>query len=110
VRNKISTHPATLPSEITERKTCDSTHSETISKAVVTGESGDGAAFQVREAHGVGLVGPDGGAASALGLGGAQSVVGQLTLEVALEVAGGGEGPHHELHGGQQLRCPGGGR
>ncbi len=39
----------------------------------------------------------------ALRLGGAQSVVGQLSLEVALEFAGGGEGLHHELHGGQQL-------
>ncbi|GGU13077.1 hypothetical protein GCM10010272_67910 [Streptomyces lateritius] len=39
----------------------------------------------------------------ALGRGGAQTVVGQLALEVALEFAGGGEGLHHELHGGQQL-------
>lgn len=48
----------------------------------------------------------DGGAAAALvalGLGGAQAVVGQLALEVALEFASGGEGLHHELHGGQQL-------
>ncbi|MEU7414699.1 hypothetical protein AB0B40_36280 [Streptomyces sp. NPDC042638] len=35
--------------------------------------------------------------------GGPQSVVRQLPLTVALEFAGGGEGLHHELHGGQQL-------
>ncbi|GCD40796.1 hypothetical protein GKJPGBOP_00449 [Streptomyces paromomycinus] len=80
---------------------------------VVAGEGGAGAAFQVRGAHGVSLVGRDGGAASALvalGLGGAQAVVGQLALEVALEFAGGGEGLHHELHGGQQLAGARGGR
>ena len=52
------------------------------------------------------FVGRDGGAAPALvalGLGGPQPVVGQFALEVALEFAGGGEGLHHELHGGQQL-------
>ncbi|MBD3006440.1 hypothetical protein [Streptomyces sp. 5-10] len=62
--------------------------------AVVAGEGGDGAALQVRGAHGVGLRGCHGGSAPALasfGLGGAQSVVGQLPLEVALELAGGGE-------------------
>ncbi|MEV0259844.1 hypothetical protein AB0I49_00645 [Streptomyces sp. NPDC050617] len=31
------------------------------------------------------------------------SVVGTFTLEVALKCAGGGEGLHHELLGGQQL-------
>lgn len=36
-------------------------------------------------------------------VGGAQSVVGQLPLEVALEFVGGGEGLEHALHGGQQL-------
>jgi hypothetical protein len=73
---------------------------------VVAAEGGDGAAFQVRGAYGVGLRGRHGGAASALaslGLSGAESVVGEFTLEVAPEFAGGGEGPHHELHGGQQL-------
>jgi hypothetical protein len=72
----------------------------------VAGEGGDGATFQVRGAHGVGLVSRDGGAAAAflaLRLGGSQAVVGQLSLEVTLEFTGGGEGPHHELHGGQQL-------
>ncbi|CAM5672473.1 hypothetical protein SGRIM128S_09215 [Streptomyces griseomycini] len=33
VRNKISTHPDTLPTKIDKRKTRSSTHSETISKA-----------------------------------------------------------------------------
>ncbi|MBO8185298.1 hypothetical protein JW592_07425 [Streptomyces sp. DW4-2] len=32
-----------------------------------------------------------------------QLQAGELALEVALEFAGGGEGLHHELHGGQQL-------
>jgi len=76
--------------------------------AGVAGEDGDGAAFQIRGAHGAGCFGRHGGAAAALaalGLGGAQSVVGQLALEVALEFAGGREGLHHELHGGQQLAC-----
>ncbi|MET9914505.1 hypothetical protein ABZZ74_48780 [Streptomyces sp. NPDC006476] len=41
-------------------------------------------------------------ALAALGLGGAWSVVGQLALDVALEFPG-GEGLHHELHGGQQF-------
>ncbi|MFE5940168.1 hypothetical protein ACFQ69_32925 [Streptomyces sp. NPDC056470] len=65
----------------------------------VAGEGGDGASFQVRGAHVGSLPSRDGGAASALGalgLGGAQSVVGELALEVALEFAGGGEGLHHE--------------
>ncbi|MDQ1014386.1 hypothetical protein [Streptomyces afghaniensis] len=73
---------------------------------VVAGEGGGGPAFQVRGAHGVGLVGRDDGAAPALvalGLGGPQSVLGQLALEVTLEFAGGGEGLHHELHRGQQF-------
>ncbi|MEU9759003.1 hypothetical protein [Streptomyces sp. NPDC047985] len=51
--------------------------------AVVAGEGGDGAAFQVRGAYGVGLVGRDGGAAPALvtlRLGGPQPVVRQLPL------------------------------
>ncbi|MFG2881084.1 hypothetical protein ACGFYV_01930 [Streptomyces sp. NPDC048297] len=77
---------------------------------MVAGEGGDGSAFQVRGANGVGLVGRDGGATPALvalGRRGAQPVVGQLALEVVLEVAlkfaGGSEGLHHELHRGQQL-------
>lgn len=60
----------------------------------VAGQGSDGAALQVRGAYAGGLRGRDGGAASALaalGLGGAQTVEGQLTLEVALEFAGGGE-------------------
>ncbi|MDH2388780.1 hypothetical protein QCN29_08265 [Streptomyces sp. HNM0663] len=59
---------------------------------MVASEGGDGPAFQVRSAHASGLRGRHGGAAStlaALGLGGAQSVVGQFALEVALEFAGG---------------------
>ncbi|MFJ2847625.1 hypothetical protein ACIPD2_39330 [Streptomyces griseofuscus] len=73
---------------------------------VVAGEGGDGAALQVGGAGVGGLRGQHGGAASALaapGLGGAQPVVGQLALEVALEFAGSGEGLHHELHRGQQF-------
>ena len=35
VRNKISTHPDTLPTKLATRKTHSSTHSETISKCVV---------------------------------------------------------------------------
>jgi hypothetical protein len=73
--------------------------------AVVAGEGGDGAAFQVRGAHVVGLRDCHGAAASALaalGFGGAQAVVGQLALEVALEFAGGGEGLHPEIQAGQE--------
>ncbi len=33
IRNKISTYPDTLSTKIARRKTCSSTHSETISKA-----------------------------------------------------------------------------
>lgn len=72
---------------------------------VVAGEGGDRAPLHVRGAHVADLRGRHGGAAPALrtlGLGGAQSVVGQFPLKVALEFAGGGEGLHHELHGGQQ--------
>ncbi|MEW1906695.1 hypothetical protein [Streptomyces sp. NPDC086147] len=70
---------------------------------VVAGEGGDGAAFEVRGAYLVGLRGRHRGAApalGALGLGGTQSVVGQLALEVALEVVGGGEGLDEELDRG----------
>lgn len=34
VRDKISTHPDTLPTKITEHKTHGSSHSETISKTM----------------------------------------------------------------------------
>ncbi|MEV0692919.1 hypothetical protein [Streptomyces sp. NPDC050388] len=53
---------------------------------VVAGQAGDGLAAQVSGAHGGGLRARDGRAASALaalGLGGPQSVVGQLALEFA---------------------------
>ncbi|MFD3998959.1 hypothetical protein [Streptomyces sp. NPDC058583] len=52
---------------------------------VVAGEGGDGAALEVRGAHVGGLADREGGPASslaALGLGGAQAVVGPLSLEV----------------------------
>ncbi|MFJ2170409.1 hypothetical protein [Streptomyces griseofuscus] len=72
---------------------------------VIAGEGCDRAALQIRAYVG-GLVGRDGRAAPALlalGLGGPQPAVGELPLEVALELAGGGKGLHRELHGGQQL-------
>lgn len=37
VRNKISTHPDTLPTKIVEHKTRSSTHSEMINKAAIPG-------------------------------------------------------------------------
>ncbi|WP_209440462.1 hypothetical protein, partial [Streptomyces bikiniensis] len=35
IRDKISTHPDTLPTKITEHKTHGSSHSETISKSLL---------------------------------------------------------------------------
>ncbi|MEW1861267.1 hypothetical protein AB0399_12970 [Streptomyces sp. NPDC088194] len=55
---------------------------------MVAGEGSDRAALQVRGADRADLVDRDGGAASALaalGLGGPQSVVRQLALEVSLD-------------------------
>ncbi|WP_157434211.1 MULTISPECIES: hypothetical protein [Actinoalloteichus] len=95
-----------LDGDVVGHEVGDSRADGVAADVVVPGEGGDRAVFQVRGADGVGLVGRHGGATpalAALGLGGAQSVVGQL----ALEFAGGGEGLHHELHGGQQFACTG---
>jgi hypothetical protein len=75
-----------LDGDVVGHEVGDSGTDRTAADAVVPGEGGDGPAFQVRRAHVGGLVGQHGGAGSALaalGLGGAQSVVGQLPLEVA---------------------------
>ncbi|MFD9719717.1 hypothetical protein [Streptomyces sp. NPDC059076] len=105
---------ALLAGGVVGQKVGDGGTDRAAADPVVAGEGGDGAAFQVCGAYVGGLGGCHGGASPALralGLGGPQSVVGQLALEVALEFAGGGEGLHHELHGGQQLAgTRGGGR
>lgn len=73
---------------------------------VFADQGGDGPAFQVGGAYGDGGRRGDHGAAAALvalGPGGSQPVEGRLPLQVALELAGGRKGLHHELHRGQQL-------
>lgn len=77
---------------------------------MLQGEGGDGSALQVRGADGVGLVGGDGWAVPALlvlGFGGPEPVVGQLSLEVALDYLGRYAFTSPPAAGLRPLRAPG---